>query len=290
MYKKLKSIDTNTMNTFKFFYNLVLIILGCMLASIGTACFLLPDQLSSGGFAGIATIFYYLFNIQMGTTILVLNIPLFIWGYFKLGSKFICKTIFATFLYSKFIDVFGALNFTVGDRLLASIYGGVIIGIGLALVFKANTSTGGTDLIAHIAQNYNIHLKMSNIITSIDILVVISNLIVFKELEIGLYSAIAIFMIGKMIDIVFEGINFCKIVYIISDKYEDIEKTINIEAKRGATCLYGKGSFTHKDKMIIMCVTKRREVEKLKKMSTTIDPNSFIIITDAREVYGLGFK
>lgn len=278
------------MNTFRFFYDLILIIIGCILAALGTACFLLPDQLSSGGFSGIATIFYYLFNIQMGTTILLLNIPLFIWGYFKLGWKFILKTIFATFIYSKFIDIFETVNFVVGDRLLASIYGGVIIGSGLALVFKANTSTGGTDLIAYIAQNYNIHLKMSNIITSIDILVIISNLIVFKDLEIGLYSVIAIFLIGKMIDIVFEGINFCKIVYIISDKYEDIGKVINLEANRGATYLYGKGSFSQKNKMIIMCVTKRREVEKLKKISKKVDSNSFIIITDAREVYGLGFK
>lgn len=278
------------MNAFRFFYDIILIVAGCILASFGTACFLLPDQLSSGGFAGIATIFYYLFNFQMGTTIILLNIPLFIWGYFKLGWKFILKTIFATLLYSKFIDIFEIFNFSVGDRLLASIYGGVLVGSGLALVFKANTSTGGTDLIAHIAQNYNVRLKMSNIITIIDSLVIIANLIVFRELEIGLYSAIAIVLIGKMIDIVFEGINFCKIVYIISDKYEEISNVINMEIKRGATCLYGKGSFTKKDKMIIMCVTKRREVEKLKIISRKVDSNSFIVVTDAREVYGLGFK
>ena len=178
----------------------------------------------------------------------------------------------------------------VNDRLLSCIYGGILIGAGLALVFKANTSTGGTDLIAHIAQNYNIHLKMSNIIMIIDTLVVLSNLIVFKELEIGLYSAIAIYIIGKMIDLVFEGINFCKIIYIISDNYEELSKIINLEIKRGATALYGKGSFTQKDKTIIMCVSKRRDIEKIKSISKKIDPKAFIVITDAREVYGLGFK
>ena len=278
------------MNIFSFFYEIILIIMGCLLASFGTANFLLPNQLSSGGFAAIETIIYYIFNIQMGTTIMVLNIPLFIWGYLKMGWKFILKTIFATFLYSGLIDIFANFSFFVSDRLLSSIYGGVLIGSGLALVLKANTSTGGTDLIAYIAQNYNVHIKMSNIIMIIDILVVFTNLIVFRELEIGLYSAIAIFLIGKMIDVVFEGINFCKIIYIISDSYDDIMKVINLEMRRGATGLYGKGSFSQKDKMIIMCVSKRRDIEKIKTISKKIDSKSFIIVTDAREVYGLGFK
>jgi len=226
----------------------------------------------------------------MGTTILVLNIPLFIIGYFKLGKSFIIKTIIATFLYSKFIDIFEDFNVFTTDRLLASLYGGILIGIGLALVLKANTSTGGTDLIAYIIQNFNNGIKMSNIIVMSDIIIVFANIITFKEIEIGLYSTIAIFVVGKMLDIVFEGINFCKLIYIISDKSEEIMELINLEANKGATGLYGKGSFSRKNKIIILCVTKRNGVEKIKKVSKKIDPKSFIIITDAREVYGLGFK
>ena len=278
------------MKVFSFFYDIVLIILGCLLAAFGTTCFLLPNQLSSGGFAGIATIIYYFFNIQMGTIIMFLNIPLFIIAFFKNGIKFTTKTFFATFLYSQFINMFENINIMLQDRLLSSIYGGVLIGIGLALVLKANTSTGGTDLIAYIAQNYNIHMKMSNIIMMIDIIVVISNLIAFREIEIGLYSAIAIFIIGKMIDIVFEGINFCKIIYIISDKYDELVEMINSEMDRGATGLYGKGSYSNKNKMVIMCVSKRRDIDRIKSISKKIDSNAFIIISDAREVYGLGFK
>lgn len=226
----------------------------------------------------------------MGTTILILNLPLFILGYIKLGKGFIFKTIVATFLYSKFIDVFSAFDFSTEDRLLSTIYGGVLIGIGLAIVFKADSSTGGTDLVAHIAQNYNANIKMSNIIVFIDIFVVIANLIAFKEVEIGLYSAIAIYISGKMIDIVFEGINFSKIIYIISEKHEEILEIINKEIKKGATALYGRGSFTGKNRMVIMCVSKRRDIDRIKTISKRIDKNSFIIITDAREVYGLGFK
>lgn len=278
------------MKVFSFFYDIILIITGCLFAAFGTGAFLLPNQLSSGGFAGIATIVYYFFNVKMVMTIMILNIPLFIIGYIKFGTKFILKTIFATYIYSKFIDIFENYQFNMNDRFLASIYGGIFIGIGLALVLKANTSTGGTDLIAHIAQNYKINIKMSKIITLIDILVVIANLIAFKELEIGLYSAIAIYIIGKMIDIVFEGINFCKIIYIISDKYEELIEIINNEIRRGATGLYGKGSYTNKNKMIIMCVSKRKDIDKIKTISKKIDSESFIIVTDAREVYGLGFK
>ena len=278
------------MSVFSILFQIVLIILGCAFASFGTACFLLPNHLSSGGFAGIATIVYYFFNIPMGTTILILNIPLFIWGYFKVGWKFVVKTIFATALYSKFIDYFEMINLNISDNFLSSIYGGIFVGLGLALVFKTNTSTGGTDLIAHIVQNYKINMKMSNIIVIIDAIIVLANLIAFRNIEIGLYSAIAIFIIGKMIDIVFEGINFCKIIYIISDKYDEIISILNIKLRKGATKIYGKGSYSDKDKVIIMCVTKRRDIEQIKSISKKVDSNSFIIIADAREVYGLGFK
>ena len=164
------------------------------------------------------------------------------------------------------------------------------MGIGTSIILKANASTGGTDLIAYIVQEYKNDIKMSNIIMFVDIFVVLANIITFREIEIGLYSAIAIFIVGKMLDIVFEGINFSKLIYIISDKSEEIIENINLEANKGATALYGQGSFSKQNKMIIMCVTKRRGVEKIKKITKKIDSKSFIIITDAREVYGLGFK
>lgn len=275
---------------YSIFKDLFFIVIGCFLTAVGTGSFLLPNQLSSGGFAGIATIIYYFYKINMATTIIALNIPLFVIGFLKLGPKFVLKTIFSTILYSIMIDYFEPNILIIEDKFLASIYGGIFIGIGLAFVLKANTSTGGTDLIAHIAQNYKINLKMSTIITLFDAIVIISNLLAFKNLEIGLYSVIAIYIIGKMIDIVFEGINFCKVIYIVSDKYEELVEIINMQIKRGATGLYGKGSYTHKNKMVIMCVSKRNDIEKIKMISKKIDPESFIIVTDAREVYGLGFK
>ena len=274
----------------RFVYDSILIIIGCVFISFGTACFLLPNKLSSGGFSGIATIIYYFYNIPMGTTIMILNIPIFIWAYIKLGKKFIFKTVIATFLYSKFIDIFESTTAFTNDYFLASIYGGILIGLGLALVFKANASTGGSDLVAHLTIQYQQYVSVSTILVLLDILIVGINLIAFRDIEIGLYSAIVIYFSGTMIDIIFEVINFCKMIYIISDKHEEILKSINQKANRGATGFYGKGGFTNKEKTIIMCVTRRRDIMGIKNIANEIDKQAFIIITDAREVYGLGFK
>ncbi len=267
-----------------------LFILGSIIAAMGTSLFLLPNQLSSGGFSGIATILYYLFNIQMGTTIIILNIPVFILAFIREGKQFVAKTIVATFVFSEAINFFEKFEPVTNDKILASVYGGIIIGIGLALVFKGRSSTGGTDLIANIIVTYNNEVSIGNVLQILDIFVVVLNIIFLGEIEIGLYSAIAIFLINKMLDLIFEGINFSKMIYIISNEYEAISEVINQEIKRGATGLYGKGMYTNEEKMIVMCVAKRKHIIKIKEISKQIDPNAFVIITDAREVYGLGFK
>ena len=277
-------------NTKKVIKEYIFFIIGSILAAGGTALFLLPNQLSSGGFSGIATIVYYLFNVPMGTTIMVLNIPVFIWAYIREGKSFVARTIVATFIYSQAINFFERFDQITSDKILSSVYGGIVIGLGLALVFKGKSSTGGTDLIANIIKSYNNEMSIGNVLQMLDIVVVVLNMIFLREIEIGLYSAIAIFIINKMLDIIFEGINFSKMLYIISDKYEEISRVINKEIKRGATGIYGKGTYTNENKMIVMCVAKRKHIIKIKEISQKIDKNSFIIITDAREVYGLGFK
>lgn len=274
----------------KMLRDFILITVGCVVAGIGTALFLLPNRLSSGGFAGIATIFYYFFNIPMGTTIILMNIPLFVISYFKLGKNFLIKGIYATFLYSKMIDFLSQISTFTDDRFLDSIYGGILIGIGLGLVFKAKATTGGTDLIVQILKSFSGNIRTSNALIIMDGIIVFINLICFRQIEVGLYSAIAIFIIGQMIDLVFEGINFSKMLYIVSDKYEEIAEKVNLELESGATGLYGKGMYTMKERTVLMCVTKRRDVMTIKNLAMEIDPHAFIIITDAREVFGLGFK
>lgn len=274
----------------RFIKDIVISLLGCLIAGFGTACFLLPNQLSSGGFSGIATILYYFLGWQMGTTIILMNIPLFIISYFKVGKEFFFKSLISTFTFSKFIDILEQFKLIENDKFLASIYGGVLVGIGLAIVFKGESSTGGSDLIGQLARAYNGNLKISKIMLGLDVVIVVLNIVFFNQLVIGLYSFVAIYIIEKMLDIVFEGINFCKAVYIISDESENISKAIIAEMDKGLTGFYGKGIYKNSDKLILMCVTKRRNISKLKNTVKKIDKYAFIMIVDAREVYGLGFK
>lgn len=268
----------------------ILFIVGSIIAAFGTAVFLLPNQLSSGGFSGIATIIYYLFHVPMGTTILILNIPVFILAYMREGKCFVLKTVISTFVFSGAINIFEKIKPFTTDKILASVYGGIIIGLGLALVFKGKSSTGGTDLLANIIKTYHNEITVGDILQMLDIFVVLLNIVFLKNIEIGLYSAIAIYVTNKMLDIIFEGINFSKMIYIISEKHEEIANVIHQEIKRGATGIYGKGMYTNKEKTMIMCVAKRRHIIRIKEISKQIDEAAFIIITDAREVYGLGFK
>lgn len=258
--------------------------------AIGVSQFLLPNQLSSGGFTGIATITYYLLKFPMGLTILALNIPLFVIAFIKKGKSFLVRGILGTTFLSMFIDIFDQYPALTQDRFLACIYGGVLMGFGTSIILKANASTGGTDMLAYVIKEYKPSYRTGSLIVMIDIFIVILNVFFFKEIEIGLYSAITIYLMGKMIDIVFEGINFTKIVYIISDKYLEISNRIVEDVERGATGIYAKGMYTNEEKMMLLCVGSRNEAMRIKQISKKIDPRSFVVISNAREAYGIGFK
>lgn len=265
-------------------------VFGALIMALGVSLFLLPNQLSSGGVSGIATIFYYLLKIPMGTTILILNIPLFLIAIYKLGKSFFIKSIIGTISLSVFIDILDKIEPLTNDRFLACIYGGILLGIGTALILKVSSSTGGSDLVSNIAKEYKPTIRTGNIITIIDIIIVALNVIFFKEIEIGLYSAIAIYIMGKIIDILFEGIYFTKLLLIVSEKNEEIAEEISEKIQRGVTGLYGKGMYTNEEKLILMCAASRGDTAKIKIIARKIDRNSFIIITNSREVVGLGFK
>ena len=274
----------------RIFIEIMLTIIGSGMMAAGVSLFLLPNQLSSGGIAGIATITYYLLKIPMGTMILIINIPLFIFSFFKIGKSFFIKSLIGTISLSYFIDLLDSFNPLTQDRLLACIYGGILMGLGTAILLKANSSTGGSDLISFIAKEYKPEIRASNLIIMIDITIITLNVIFFKEIEIGLYSAIAIYIMGKIIDILFEGIDFTKLLLIISDKTEEIAKEIGEKVQRGTTGIYGKGMYTNEDKLVLMCAASRRDINRIKQIAKKVDKKVFIIITNSREVVGLGFK
>ena len=265
-------------------------ILGSFVISIGISLFLLPNQLSSGGIAGIGTIIYYLLKIPMGTTIILLNIPLFLISILKIGKSFFIKSLIGTISLSFFIDWLDKFKALTQDRFLACIYGGVIIGVGTAIILKVNSSTGGTDMVTYIAKKYKPNIRTGNIIFIIDIIIVTLNMFFFREIEIGLYSGIAIYLMGKIIDILFEGIDFTKLIFIVSKKSEEIAEKIGKSIERGTTGIYGKGMYTNEEILILMCAVTRRDVSKVTEIAKKIDKNSFIIITNSREVLGQGFK
>ena len=265
-------------------------IIGAFIMATATSLFLLPNQLSSGGFAGIATILYYFLKIPMGTTILVFNIPLFLFAGYKLGKSFLIKSIIGTMTFSISIDILDKITPLTQDRFLACIYGGIIIGLGTAIILKANSSTGGSDLISVLVRKYSPDIRTSNVIIIIDTIIVGLNILFFREIEIGLYSAIAIYLMGKIIDIIFEGIYFTKLIIIISNRSQEISEEIGEKIRKGTTGLFGKGMYTNEHKTILMCAASRRDVARVKQTAKKLDPKSFIIITNAREVVGLGFK
>lgn len=268
----------------------VIIALGCTIMAAGVSLFLLPNELSTGGFSGIATIVYYFFKVPMGVTVLALNIPLLIIAYFKIGKQLFARSIYGTIVFSLMIDLIDKITPLTHDRFLGCIYGGVFAGIGTAIILKFDASTGGSDLLSHIIRAYKKQYKSSSLILSVDTVVIALNVIFFKNIEIGLYSAIAIFLMGKMIDLIFEGVNFTKVIFIISPKYEEIAGQISASINRGSTGLFSKGMYTDQEKLTLLCVGSRTEAYEMQSIAKEIDKEAFIIIMNAREVIGKGFK
>ena len=258
--------------------------------AMGVAWFLLPNEISTGGFSGIATIVYYLFEFPLGTTILILNIPLLLIAYFRISKQLFFRSIYGTVVFSALIDIFDQIVPLTYDRFLGCIYGGVLMGIGTAIILKFRASTGGSDLLSYVIRSYKPQYRSSNLILTTDTIIITINVFFFKAIEVGLYSAIAIFLMGKMIDLIFEGVNFTKVVLIISPKYKAIAEKIGKDVNRGSTGVYAKGMYTNEEKMMLLCVGSRTESYEIEQIAKNVDRTSFIIILNAREVLGKGFK
>lgn len=176
------------------------------------------------------------------------------------------------------------------DKLLASIYGGLIVGIGASIIMRNNASTGGTELLSNIISKFFPSIRTGQMISILDVIIVGINLVVLKQIEIGLYSWIAIYIIGKILEIIGEGTNYTKMIFIVSNKYEEIAKEIGESLGRGSTAIYARGMYMKEEKKILWCVASKNEIVKIRQIASRIDKNSFMSIFNAREAYGLGFK
>lgn len=269
------------------FYDYLGIILGTLIVALSFNLFFVPNKIAPGGVGGIATVLYYLFKFPVGTTMLVLNIPLFLAGVKVHGAGFGFKTLVATVLLSFFIDTIKLQPLT-HNEILAAVYGGIIMGIGLGIVFRSDATTGGTDLAAKIVHKFMPYITMGWLLFMIDTAVVAFAGAVFGP-EQALYAVIALFISSYVIDLIQEGLGSAKAFIVVSDKADEISKVILHDIDRGVTLLEGRGAYTQTKKDVILCVVSRTEVIKLKEIITAIDNKAFLIITDAREVHGEGF-
>ncbi|WP_332630037.1 YitT family protein [Halalkalibacter flavus] len=265
------------------------ILVGAAIVAIAFNLFLLPNKIASGGVSGISTIVAHMIGIEPAFTQWALNIPLFILGILLLGGlKYGIKTLVGT-LFLPFV-VYLTRDWSVGfeDALLGALFGGIGVGIGIGLVFRARASTGGTDLAAQIIQKYT-GLTLGAAVFIIDGLIVITSAFTFG-IELALYALISLYVTGKTVDMVQVGVGYAKVALIISNHQEEVRQSLLRDVDRGVTKLSGYGGYTDEERDVLMCVVNQTEVTKLKQVVKTVDPKAFVIVTNATEVLGEGFK
>ncbi len=285
-----KEGDEKRKRSIKTLKSYLLITLGTLICALGINIFFVPVSIVAGGVSGIAIIVHSVFNIPIGLFMLLINIPLFILGVKCIGKSFGAKTLFGTLALSLFIDLTQGIIKITDNLILCALFGGAISGLGLGVLFLSGATSGGTDILAKLGNKFFSFLDVGKWLFVIDFVIIAAGGVVFKNYELSLYGVIALFVNAYMIDFILAGADFAKVVYIISPKAEEIAQKVIVRLKRGVTGIYSKGIYTGKDTLMIMCIVKRYEVARLKMLAREIDPNSFIILTQAREVAGEGFK
>ncbi len=266
---------------------------GSFIFAISVNTFTAPNNIAPGGLTGIATMLNYIWGIPIGTVTLLMNIPIFLWGFFEVGYRFILKTIVATAVSSVMIDLtVNILPRYQGDMLLTTVFGGFFSGLGLALIFVRGGTTGGTDLIANLISLRVRHLSLGRLILIVDMIIVVASAFVYGSYESPLYATIVIYITSKVIDVVLYGadIGNGKILFIVSRKNEEIAEKIMQILGRGVTELYSRGAYTKQDGEVLLCAVSRQEVYKVYDIIHSIDPDAFTIVGDAGEISGEGFK
>lgn len=277
----------------KWFRSYLLIVLGTFAVAAGYVFFISPHKIVPGGVYGIAIMIHYTLGFPIGLTALFFNIPLTILGIKVLGPRFGVKTVVGFILTSVFVDglyyLWGNAALVEEDTLLSCIFGGLLIGLGVGLVFKAKASSGGTDLVSMMLGKAT-KLPLGQLSMMVDSTIVLASLLVFGDWKIPLYSFIVIFILGKVVDVTLQGISYDKTLFIISDKYELIRDKIINDLNRGGTFIQGEGMYNGAPKKIIYVVVSRRELAMLEEFISQIDPGAFLSVVDANEILGKGFK
>lgn len=290
LFKFKERFFTDRLFSWRWFRSYILIVAGSMIMSAGYSFFADPHRIVPGGVYGTAIVIHHVFGFPTGTVGLVFNIPLFIAGILILGPRFGVKTFVGTILTSGFIDLFNSFGWgsPTDDMMLASIVSGLLIGAGLALIFKAKATTGGSDIIAQIVHKYT-RLPIGQLLIFIDSLIVTVGVIAFKDFSLALYALITIYITGKVLDAILLGGNNRKAVFVISDRHEEIREFILKKLSRGGTYFYGQGMYKKEDKKVIYTALSRRELAALQDFVKDTDSEAFISVFDTNQIYGRGF-
>lgn len=285
-----------------WFRNYAFIVIGALLMATGYVLFITPNRIVPGGVLGLSVILHYAtegiftwapHGLPVGAMTIVMNIPLVIWGIRVLGPRYGIKTIMGFTLVAVFIDgltlLYGHEPFVKDDMLLSTIYGGVLVGTGLGMIFKSKASSGGTDILAMIIMKYT-RVQPGRILIYLDSVIVMVGLAVFKDWQIPLYALIAIFIVGRVIDTTLQGPSYQKSLFIITEKYNEVRDKIIHDINRGGTAIHASGMFHGDEKKMIFVNVTRREMAILEDYIRQVDPDAFLTVINAHEIIGKGFK
>ncbi len=263
---------------------------GSILFALGFNLFLLPNSLNAGGISGLAMIAVHVLKFgSVGMITMLVNLPLFAIGGLKIGKKFFFGSLVGMFANSAAIDLLAGMPVPQVDPLLAAVYGGVMCGLGLGLVFSLGASTGGSDIIVRLLKLKMQNVPIGTINMCFDLTVAALTGITFQNISSALYSGVAIFVSGKVIDAVVYSFDYSKVVMIISDQHERITQIIHDDLDRGVTYLHGEGAYSGQNKKVIFSVVKKQQITDLKRLVVEVDPDAFIVVQDAHQVLGEGF-
>lgn len=271
--------------------DLLMFMAGGIIYSVAVLLFLSANEISPGGLTGIATVLNYLFELPIGTVMFLLNIPILIIGFVKLGGIFILKTTVSTVIISVILDIVEAFLPAVSiDPILAAVFGGLLMGLGISIFMLRGATTGGVDIIAKLINRRFPHLTVGRLILFSDAVVVALSSFAYRNIESALYSVAALYASSKVIDLMLYGADKGKIVYIITEKSAEISKEIMSLVKRGITVIGVTGAYTGRRLNMLMCTVRRNEVSAVCRLARENDRNAFIVIAEAGEILGEGFK
>lgn len=268
----------------------VVITIATLIYAIGISLLLDPNQLAPGGVSGIAIIVSRFVPLETGTLILCINIPLILIGIWKLGWGLMIPTFYGILLSSVFTNMLAPLGALTNDKILAALGGSLLLGTGIGSIFKVGATTGGTDIIVRLLKLKFPHMKTGLLFFAVDVCIVVSSGIVFRNVEVAMYAGIAVVTNAIVMDLILYGKDGAKLVYIISDKPTEIAIAFMEILDLGVTYLEGRGAYSNKEKQILMCVMRKGEYPKAEEIVKEIDADSFLIVTKATEIFGEGYK